>query len=391
MKGIKPNLSKIARQYSCDPRTVKRYLIAGPSACIRAVREYHSILEAYEPTILEKLEFGASAKAIHIFLRSKGFKGGYSTVKNFCRKHKLANKQQATIRFETNPGLQAQVDWKESLRLQNNKGVIFEVNIFLVVLGYSRYKFIKLTTDRTQPTVLKGLLECFQYFGGVPKEILFDNMRTIVDRSRTQFGKPIYNERLYEFSKDSGFIPKSCLAYKPQTKGKVESLANLMNRLKVYNNEFETLDDLNQIVKQVNEDINNEISQATAKSPSELFKSEQKYLNPLPNQDIFNEYLDLKPNKRKVTMDSMISIEGKKYSVPPQYINTNVFYQIKNNVIEILDEHYVLICTHNKSERMINYHYQDQHYRAIASVALRKSPDVIERVCEANLAMYDSI
>src|SRR5574344_1634006 len=282
MKGIKPNLSKIARQYSCDPRTVKRYLIAGPSACIRAVREYHSILEAYEPTILEKLEFGASAKAIHIFLRSKGFKGGYSTVKNFCRKHKLANKQQATIRFETNPGLQAQVDWKESLRLQNNKGVIFEVNIFLVVLGYSRYKFIKLTTDRTQPTVLKGLLECFQYFGGVPKEILFDNMRTIVDRSRTQFGKPIYNERLYEFSKDSGFIPKSCLAYKPQTKGKVESLANLMNRLKVYNNEFETLDDLNQIVKQVNEDINNEISQATAKSPSELFKSEQKYLNPLP-------------------------------------------------------------------------------------------------------------
>ena len=90
-------------------------------------------------------------------------------------------------------------------------------------------------------------------------------------------------------------------------------------------------------------------------------------------------------------MDSMISIEGKKYSVPPQYINTNVFYQIKNNVIEILDEHYVLICTHNKSERMINYHYQDQHYRAIASVALRKSLDVIERVCEANLAMYDNI
>lgn len=65
-------------------------------------------------------------------------------------------------------------------------GEDFEVNIFLVLLGYSRYKYLMLTTDRSQPTVFKrGGLNSFKYFDGVPKEILFDNMRTIVDQSRT--------------------------------------------------------------------------------------------------------------------------------------------------------------------------------------------------------------
>lgn len=89
-------------------------------------------------------------------------------------------------------------------------------------------KYLMVTKDRTQTTVFNGLLESFKYFNGVPRQLLlFDNMRTIVDRSRTQFNKPYYNEKLYSFSKDAGFMPKSCLAYKPQTKGKVEAVAKL--------------------------------------------------------------------------------------------------------------------------------------------------------------------
>ncbi len=391
MTGIKPNLSQLARQYNCDPRTVKRYLIGGKSAQVRAPRVYHSILEGYEDIIIEKIKAGASAKAIHIFLRSKGFPGGYSTIKYFCRKHKIELKNKATVRFETNPGLQAQVDWKESFTLMNRAGKTFEINIFLIVLGYSRYKFIKLTTDRTQPTVFKCLLESFKYFNGVPKEILFDNMKTVVDRSRTQFGEPVYHERFFEFAKDSGFLPRSCLAYRPQTKGKVESVANLMNRLKVYNNEFDMLDDLDEIIRKFNEEINNEVSQAIKKTPREFFDEEQKYLNPLPEQDIFIDYLNLRPIKRKVTMDSMVSIDGRKYSVPPQYINNFVFYQTRNDLIDIYDENHILICSHNKSEKMLNYHKELQHYKEIAKVAFKNNPDIIEKVCELNLSMYDKL
>ena len=189
-------------------------------------------------------------------------------------------------------------------------------------------KYLMVTKDRTQTTVFNGLLESFKYFNGVPRQLLFNNMRTIVDRSRTQFNKPYYNEKLYSFSKDAGFMPKSCLAYKPQTKGKVEAVAKLINRLKVYNNEFDTFSDLDLIVRNFNDEINREVSTSTGKSPIVRFKEEQKYLNPLPNLDIFEEYLNLKPNKRKVTSESMINVDGKKYSVPPQYINLDVFFKL---------------------------------------------------------------
>ena len=189
-------------------------------------------------------------------------------------------------------------------------------------------KYLMVTKDRTQTTVFNGLLESFKYFNGVPRQLLFNNMRTIVDRSRTQFNKSNYNEKLYSFSKDAGFVPKSCLAYKPQTKGKVEAVAKLINRLKVYNNEFDTFSDLDLIVRNFNDEINREVSTSTGKSPIVRFKEEQKYLNPLPNLDIFEEYLNLKPNKRKVTSESMINVDGKKYSVPPQYINLDVFFKL---------------------------------------------------------------
>ena len=189
-------------------------------------------------------------------------------------------------------------------------------------------KYLMVTKDRTQTTVFNGLLESFKYFNGVPRQLLFNKMRTIVDRSRTQFNKPYYNEKLYSFSKDAGFMPKSCLAYKPQTKGKVEAVAKLINRLKVYNNEFDTFSDLDLIVRNFNDEINREVSTSTGKSPIVRFKEEQKYLNPLPNLDIFEEYLNLKPNKRKVASESMINVDGKKYSVPPQYINLDVFFKL---------------------------------------------------------------
>ena len=249
-------------------------------------------------------------------------------------------------------------------------------------------KYLRVTKDRTQTTVFNGLLESFKYFNGVPRQLLFDNMRTIVDRSRTQFNKPYYNEKLYSFSKDAGFMPKSCLAYKPQTKGKVEAVAKLINRLKVYNNEFDTFSDLDLIVRNFNDEINREVSASTGKSPIERFKEEQKYLNPLPYLDIFGEYLNLKPNKRKVTSETMINVDGKKYSVPSQYINLDVFFQINNNNIIIFDEYHVEICRHHISRKKFNYRLED--YKQIVSQTINNE-ELITNICNRNLSIYDQI
>jgi transposase len=387
MNGIKPNYSKIARQYNCDPRTVKRYYL-NQQQTNRKQRTVTKVLDGFEAIVINKIECGANAYAIYNFIKSKGYKGGYTTVKNFCFKYRKEKQHKVSMRFETSPGFQAQVDWKEKFKLSNRNGEIIEFNVFIVVLGYSRMKYLMITKDRTQTTVFKGLLESFKYFNGVPKELLFDNMKTIVDISRTQFNKPYYNEKLYSFSKDAGFMPKSCLAYKPQTKGKVEAVAKLINRLKVYNNEFDTFSDLDLIVRNFNDEINREISTSTGKSPIERFKEEQKYLNPLPNLDLFEEYLNLKPNKRKVTSESMISIDGNKYSVPPQYINLDVFFQIKNNNIIIFDEYHVEICRHHISQKKFNYRLED--YKQIVSQTI-DNEELIENICNRNLSIYDQI
>ena len=387
MNGIKPNYSKIARQYNCDPRTVKRYYL-NQQQTNRKQRTVTKVLDGFEAIVINKIECGANAYAIYNFIKSKGYKGGYTTVKNFCFKYRKEKQHKVSMRFETSPGFQAQVDWKEKFKLSNRNGEIIEFNVFIVVLGYSRMKYLMITKDRTQTTVFKGLLESFKYFNGVPKELLFDNMKTIVDISRTQFNKPYYNEKLYSFSKDAGFMPKSCLAYKPQTKGKVEAVAKLINRLKVYNNEFDTFSDLDLIVRNFNDEINREISTSTGKSPIERFKEEQKYLNPLPNLDLFEEYLNLKPNKRKVTSESMISIDGKKYSVPPQYINLDVFFQIKNNNIIIFDEYHVEICRHHISQKKFNYRLED--YKQIVSQTINNE-ELITNICNRNLSIYDQI
>lgn len=239
-------------------------------------------------------------------------------VKKFVSKHKKESIRKATIRFETTPGLQGQVDWKENYKLVSKNGKVFDVNIFLYVLGYSRGKFIKLTTDRTQNTLFKCMKEAFEYFNGIPEEILFDNMSAVVDRHDTTFGHVKYNNKFYQFSKDSGFKPIACQPYRPQTKGKVEALAKLVERLSVYNNEFETFEELETIVKEFNERLNNEVSRATNESPNQRVKKEQKYLLPIP--EVIKDLNCDKPRQAKVTKESMINYKGNKYSVPVHLI-----------------------------------------------------------------------
>lgn len=89
--------------------------------------------------------------------------------------------KKATIRVEHTIGLSAQVDWKEQVTMADRNGVPHTFSIFLYVLPYSKFKFLKLTLDQKQDTLFKCLFEAFKATGGIPKEIWFDNMSTVVD------------------------------------------------------------------------------------------------------------------------------------------------------------------------------------------------------------------
>lgn len=380
------NKSELARRFGCDRRTVSNYM--NEKTINRKPRKVHKLIEGYEDLIEQKIDMGATITAVYKFITNeKGFKGSYQTVYNYSKIYKDNSTKKATIRFETKPGLQGQVDWKENLKMINRSGDVFEINIFLMVLGYSRKKFLKLTSDRTQKTLFKSMTEAFEYLGGIPKEILFDNMSTVVDRSKTTYRNTSINKSFKQFSKDAGFEVVTCRAYRPQTKGKVEALARLTNRLNPYNGEFETFEELEMIVKKLNNDLNNEISKATYEIPNERFKKEKEYLNPLNSIDILKSYF-FQEKAYKVSKESMINYQGKKYSVPIRYISELVTVKESSTDICIYYNGDLLTC-HNKNNSI--FHYKDTHVIDIlkSDALSHYSDDDISEFIENNLKNMD--
>ena len=385
-EGTKPCYKKIADQYGVDWRTVKRYFTTPVTQVItRKPRIIKTKIDPFKDIINEKLDYKTPFIAIFNFIKSKGYQGSLTTVKNYCRNYVKEKTEEATVRFETNPGFQCQIDWKEDFTLVSKTGEIFTFNVFLAILGYSRYKYIELTLDRSQTTLFRCLTNAIKFFGGVPQEMLFDNMKTVVNRARTQFNKVVFNETFYYFSKDAGFLPKTCIAYRPSTKGKVEVLAKIINRLRVYNNEFNELSDLKKIVRNLMIEINDEIQQTTLEKPSERFLKEKKYLNLETNYQTLEEYYSLKPVKRKVSKEALIMVQNKRYSVPPELVNKVV-------TVEFVDEQILIyynnkfVCKHLISDKIFNYRTED--YCAVLKQALRDD-DKIEELAKFNLEIYD--
>ena len=255
IEDIKPNYAAIARQYGVDPRTVKAaYLRAlngqGPNYNYQRHRR-RSKLDGYRDIIESKYAAGCSARSIFDFIVEKGFTGKYTIVKDYCRHFRRSQVKKATIRVEHIIGLSAQVDWKEKVTMMDQNGVPHTFSIFLYVLPYSKFKFLKLTLDQKQDTLFRCLFEAFQATGGIPKEIWFDNMSTVVDHKLSDFRHHRFNEKFLSFSHDADYHPIACRPFRPQTKGCVEALARTMGRLKPYNGEFKTISELNEIVNRI--------------------------------------------------------------------------------------------------------------------------------------------
>lgn len=380
------NKSELARRFNCNWRTVDKYI--DNQETTRKKRDHVSILEDFKSTIIEKVDtYGASSMAVFKFIQKKGYTGGYLTVNNFVKLHKNEEIKKSTIRFETSPGLQAQVDWKEKVTMINRHGELFEVNIFLIVLGYSRLKYIKLTTNKTQEVLFECMFEAFRYFYGIPQEILFDNMPTVVDRANSTFKNVTLNNTFKAFAKDAGFEPVTCRPYRAQTKGKVETLAKLMDRLKVYNDEFETFEDLEKIVDKFNEDINQEVSQATNEKPIDRYQKEKEYLTPLPLMECLLPYF-YHEKEYKVTPESMIRYKGKKYSVPTRFIGDYLTVSETEDEIKIYYTQDLIAC-HKKSDKFFSYK-KEHAFEILKSDAMKyASNDDIREFIENNLKTMD--
>lgn len=383
----------IAREMGCDWRTAKKRYelqLQIENGLPLPLKEHKSILDPYIDIINAKLEIaGITASAIyHFLIETSDYPGKYGLVKNYVKKHQDEKPKKATIRVPKVPGELGQVDWKEDMKLVNKYGEILTFNIFLFTLPFSEKKYCRLTLDKKQDTVINSLIYAFQYIGGVPKEIWFDNMLTIVDASKMGKRDRI-NDKINQFSKDVGFKSIPCKPRRPQSKGTVEAFAKLCDRLLAYNNEFVTIEDLEQIVNTFNENINNETSQSHNRIVNEVFEYEKEYLLPLPNNKIFSAYLSNRQT-RKVAKDSMISYKGNKYSVPVKYIGFDLNVIEKDNSLYIYDNTNLVRC-HQILNNPLNYNKEDVK-DILASDLLKGADDEkIEAFIANNLSQYDNL
>lgn len=398
MKGIKPNYAELGRQYNCDPRTVKKYYEAGKENELERLKKRQqnkkaSKLDPFKEIINKKIELGCTAMAIFKYIEKKGYEGKYTILREYCKNKKQNETKKATIRVETNPGIAAQVDWKEDMVMHDKFGRTYQFNIFLYVLHYSKMKYITLTWDRKQDTLFECLKDAFEYTEGVPKEIWFDNMRTVVDRSRTQYKKVVFNNLFYQFSKDANFEPIACRPYRPQTKGSVESLAKFVEqRLRPYDYEFYDAVELIELVDDLCHELNHlEISQVTEQRPIDVFNYEEKeHLNSF-NAKLLDTYIE---NEciRIVSKESMINFRKGKYSVPTKYIGEEVQVIFNNSTDELLIYYDgELIRRHNLSERKFNYIVEDMSEILKSDVFKHKDDKEILTYIENSLLLYDEI
>ncbi len=398
MKGIKPNYAELGRQYNCDPRTVKKYYEAGKENELERLKKRQqnkkaSKLDPFKEIINKKIELGCTAMAIFKYIEKKGYEGKYTILREYCKNKKQNETKKATIRVETNPGIAAQVDWKEDMVMHDKFGRTYQFNIFLYVLHYSKMKYITLTWDRKQDTLFECLKDAFEYTEGVPKEIWFDNMRTVVDRSRTQYKKVVFNNLFYQFSKDANFEPIACRPYRPQTKGSVESLAKFVEqRLRPYDYEFYDAVELIELVDDLCHELNHlEISQATEQRPIDVFNYEEKEHLNFFNAKLLDTYIE---NEciRIVSKESMINFRKGKYSVLTKYIGEEVQVIFNNSTDELLIYYDgELIRRHNLSERKFNYIVEDMSEILKSDVFKHKDDKEILTYIENSLLLYDEI
>lgn len=378
---------------NCDWRTAKKRFELQQqieNGLPLPLKKHKSILDPYVDIINAKLEIpGITASAIyHFLIDTTDYSGKYGLVKNYVKKHKDDRPKKATIRVPKVPGKLGQVDWKEDLTLISKFGELLTFNIFLFTLPFSGKKYCRLTLDKKQDTVINSLICAFQYLGGIPKEIWFDNMLSIVDAAKMGKHDRI-NDKIKQFAKDMAFSPIPCRPRRPQSKGSVEALAKLCDRLLVYNYEFESMEDLEKIVHTFNENINNEVSQSHNRIVNEVFTYEKEYLLPLPNNQIFCSYLSNRQT-RKVAKDSMISYKNNKYSVPVKYIGFDLNIIEKDNSLYIYDNINLIRC-HQISNNPLNYNKDDVRDILVSDLLKDSTEEKIEAFIADNLSQYDKL
>lgn len=358
---LKLNVSKLSRELKKDRKTIKKYLDGYTPSNLRTRSKY---LDDFKEVIITLLsdKFRSFDYIDHLYnymVREHKITCSRSTLHRYIRKNeelnKLFKKSSTTTfyeRFETKPGVQAQFDLKERIKIIYNTGEVQRIHVATLTLGFSRFNVREVVIDTKFDTIVAFLAKAFNVIGGVPKQLVIDNIKCLVDKPRYKDNDALLNVKFQEFLKDYNIECKPCMPYRPETKGKTETQNKKPSQLENYNGMYKDLLDVHDKLKIINDEDNLSISQATGMPRIILLKEEKDEFLSLPSLRVQEKY-HLNLNPVSVTNDSLISYKSNKYSLPKSLIGKKVNLIVRNTQLYIYYNSKI-ICTHEISNKKLN-------------------------------------
>ena len=324
----------IARELDLDIKTVRKW-IGTDWKRQRRERRQPAMLVQYDEWIRKRFpEVGYSAQVLHRELQEQGFTGSYVTVQRYVKPLRAAAQPEtATARYETAPGVQAQVDWG-MLNVWIGSAPI-TVHLFVMVLGYSRRIFTRAYLNEKLANLLDGHEEAFAHFGGRTETILYDNPRTIVMSKDETSGHVEWNRRFKDRMDFYGVEVKLCRYYRAQTKGKVESGVKYVKRNALAGRRFASLEELNGWLMAWSLTIADErLHGTTHEIPRERFEREERLK--MIAVDRRPPSRECRTVQRQVAVDGYVTVETNRYPVPYEWSRADVDVQLEESTVRIV-------------------------------------------------------
>lgn len=379
-------IKKIARQLGLARNTVRRVIREGHPAAVRKQRSRITLLAPFASYLMERAaQVEYNAWRLYMELQPLGYSGGYGRVKDYIRpiRRKAEQQLEATMRFETGPGQQAQVDFGQALVLLG--GIRTRVHIFVMTQGYSRTHYAEGFVGERLEHIVAGHAHAFEWFGGFPDEILYDNPRTIVLDKDVEEKTIVWNPKFLSMTNYYGFQPRLCRYYRAQTKGKVESGVKYIKKSFLPGRDFASLEDLNsQLHKWIQTVADVRIHGTTHEQPVDRMRVEAPALHPLGARPPFT----LPTHEvRFVPKDALVNFETNRYSVPWEYVSRQVEVQVSIHGRVQIFAAGKLIAEHERLDGKYRTHTVPMHYEGI----LRRDRPVVSRVRTADGSMWRQV
>lgn len=348
MHGQGRSIRSIARLLGISRNTVRKYLRAPEVPKPKSRAKRGSKLDPYKDYIRKRLAEGVENCVVLLReIRQLGYSGGYSILKAYVHPFRQRRSSpQATVRFETKPGEQAQVDFGR-YRYRTPDGKVRHIWAFVMVLGWSRAIYVEFVPRADINTFIRCHLNAFEYLGGIPRCCLYDNAKLVV-LGRDEGGLPLWNQKFLDFALRLGFEIKLCRPYRARTKGKVERGVGYVESNFWPGARFLDLEDLNRQARVwLNTVANVRIHGTTRERPADRLSVERAHLMPLPGPEKLLPFLR---EERQVGRDGYVQWEGAFYGVPWTWVGKKVEVQVDRSVVQIWAGE-ELLAVHLRAER----------------------------------------